>query len=110
MVFFYVTNVLDHKTFKQVFTWKRENLNSTFSAPYIKMKITFDVLDRLQENKVFQTAQTMNNILRSNKNDNFITTETVTFWIKGCLYGGEPALLEGLALFGEILLLWSSLL
>ena len=29
--------------------------------------------------------------------------------IRGCLYGGEPALLEGLALFGEILLLWSSL-
>ena len=27
------------------------------------MAITFDLLDRLQENKVFQTAQTMNNIL-----------------------------------------------
>ena len=30
--------------------------------------------------------------------------------LRGCLYGGEPALLEGLAIFGEILLLWSSLL
>ena len=36
----------------------RENLNST--------AITFDALDRFQENKVCQTAQTMNNILRSN--------------------------------------------
>ena len=44
----------------------RENLNSTFSASYIKMTISFDVLDRFQENKVFQIAQTMNNILRSN--------------------------------------------
>ena len=40
----------------------RENLNSTFSASYIEMAITFDALDRLQENKVFQTAQAMNNI------------------------------------------------
>ena len=30
------------------------------------MVITFDLLDRFQENKVFQTAQTMNNILKSN--------------------------------------------
>ena len=43
----------------------RENLNSTFSALYIKMTITFDLLDRFQENKVLQTAQTMNNILSS---------------------------------------------
>ena len=28
----------------------------------------------------------------------------------GCLYGGRPALLEGLVLFSKILLLWSSLL
>ena len=31
----------------------RENLNSTFSASYIKMTITFDVLDRFQENSLF---------------------------------------------------------
>ena len=30
------------------------------------MAITFDLLERFQENKVFQTAQTMNNILMSN--------------------------------------------
>ena len=30
------------------------------------MAITFDLLDRFQENKVLQTAQTMNNILKSN--------------------------------------------
>ena len=30
------------------------------------MAITFDLLDRFQENKVSQTAQTMINILRSN--------------------------------------------
>ena len=30
------------------------------------MAITFDLLDRFQENKVFQTAQTINNILTSN--------------------------------------------
>ena len=29
------------------------------------LAITFDVLDRFQENKVFQTAQIMNNIQRS---------------------------------------------
>ena len=40
----------------------RENLNSTFSASYISMAITFDLLDRFQENK----AQTMNNVLKSN--------------------------------------------
>ena len=44
----------------------RENMNPTFSASYIKITITFDALDRFQENKVFQTAQTMNNILKSN--------------------------------------------
>ena len=44
----------------------RENLNSTFSALYIKMTITFDALNPFQENKVFQTVQTMNNILKSN--------------------------------------------
>ena len=43
-----------------------KSLNSTFSASYIKITITFDVLGQCQENKVFQTAQTMNNILRSN--------------------------------------------
>ena len=40
-------------------------MNSTFSASYIKITITFDVVDRFQENKVFLTAQIMNNILRS---------------------------------------------
>ena len=30
------------------------------------MAITFALLDRFQENKVLQTAQTMNNILKSN--------------------------------------------
>ena len=31
------------------------------------MAITFDLLDGFQENKVFRTAQTMNNVLKSNK-------------------------------------------
>ena len=31
------------------------------------MAITFELQDRFQENKVFQTAQTMNNIIKSNK-------------------------------------------
>ena len=31
------------------------------------MAITFDLQDQFQENKVFQTAQTMNNITKSNK-------------------------------------------
>ena len=43
------------------------------------MAIMFDVMDRFQENKVLQTTQTMNNSLRSNKNDNFVIMETVTF-------------------------------
>ena len=43
------------------------NLNSTFSASYIKITITFDVLDRFQENRVLQTAQIMKNIPRSSK-------------------------------------------
>ena len=41
-------------------------MNSTFSALYITMTINFDVLDRFQENNVFRTAQTMNNILQLN--------------------------------------------
>ena len=43
------------------------------------MAITFDLQDRFQENKVFQTAQTMNNIIKSNKNGRFVPMETVTF-------------------------------
>ena len=47
------------------------------------MTVTFDVLDRFQESKVFQTAQTMNKISRSNtKNDSFVIMETVTFKIR----------------------------
>ena len=46
------------------------------------MAITFDVLDRFQENKVLQTAQIMNNIPRSSKNDSFVTMETVTFKLR----------------------------
>ena len=46
------------------------------------MAITFDVLDRFQENKVLQTAQIMNNIPRSNKDGSFVTMETVTFYIR----------------------------
>ena len=37
-------------------------------------------------------------------------TMPMIFSLRGCLYGGEPAFLEGLVLFDEILLLWSSLL
>ena len=33
--------------------------------PDFKITITFDALDQFQENKVCQTAQTMNNILKS---------------------------------------------
>ena len=43
------------------------------------MDITFDVLDRFQENKVLQTVQVMNNIPRSSKMVAFVTMETVTF-------------------------------
>ena len=47
------------------------------------MAITFDLQDRFQENKVFQTAQTINNIIKSNKkNGSFVLMETVTFLIK----------------------------
>ena len=46
------------------------------------MTITFDALDRFQENKVFQTAQTMNNILSQMQNGGFVTMETVTFQIR----------------------------
>ena len=46
------------------------------------MAITFDLLDRFQENKVFQRAQTMNNILKSNTNGSFVRMETVTFQIR----------------------------
>ena len=42
----------------------RENLISTFSVSYIQKVITFEVLERFQENEVFQTTQTMNNILK----------------------------------------------
>ena len=53
------------------------------------MIITFDVLDRFQESKVWQTAQTMNNILKSNKNGSFVAMETVTSLITNsekCLF------------------------
>ena len=46
------------------------------------MAITFDLLDRFQENKAFQTAQTMNNILKyysQIQNGSFVPMETVTF-------------------------------
>ena len=46
------------------------------------MAITFDVLDRFQENKVLQTAQIMDNIPRSTKNGSFVTKETVSFQIR----------------------------
>ena len=36
--------------------------NSETAEELIKIAITFDVLDRFEENKVFQTAQTMNYI------------------------------------------------
>ena len=46
------------------------------------MTITFDVLGRFQENKVWQTAQTMNNTLSQIQNGSFINMETVTFKIE----------------------------
>ena len=46
------------------------------------MTITFDVVDRFQENKVFQTAQKMNNILSQILNGSFVTMETVIFYIR----------------------------
>ena len=46
------------------------------------MAITLDILDRFQENKVFQAAQVMSNILRSSKSGSFLTMETVTFYIR----------------------------
>ena len=45
------------------------------------MIITFDVLDRFQENKVFQTAQII--IFQSQtQNSSFVTMEIVIFYIK----------------------------
>ena len=46
---------------------RKFELFSTFSALYIQMAITIDVLDRFQENIVLQTAQIMSNIPRSSK-------------------------------------------
>ena len=43
------------------------------------MAITFDVLHRFQENKVLHTAQIMNNIPSSSKNNSVVTMESVTF-------------------------------
>ena len=43
------------------------------------MTITFDVRNRFQENKIFLTAQTLNNIFKLNTNSSFVTMETVTF-------------------------------
>ena len=54
------------------------------------MTITFDVLVQFQKNKVWQTAQTMNNMLMSNQNGSFITMETIALRIRGsekCLFG-----------------------
>ena len=39
----------------------------------------FDVQDRFQENKVFKTAQIINNIQGQVKIGSFVTMETVTF-------------------------------
>ena len=43
------------------------------------MAITFDLLDRFQENKVLQSAQTMNKFLSQIQNGRFVPKETVTF-------------------------------
>ena len=51
------------------------------------MAITFDVVDRFQENKVFQTAQVMNNILRSSKNGTLVIMETKLEVQKKYLFG-----------------------
>ena len=37
---------------------------NVFSIIHLNMAITFDLLDRFQENKVFQTAQTMKNLFK----------------------------------------------
>ena len=65
--------------------FSRENLNSTFSASYIKMTIAFDVLYRFQENNIFSYStdnevrmliQTQND---QAQNGSFVTMEAVTF-------------------------------
>ena len=43
------------------------------------MAITFDLVDRFQENIVSQTAKTMKNILKSNTKWQVCLMETVTF-------------------------------
>ena len=43
------------------------------------MAITFDVRDQFQDNKVFHTAQVINNILNSNTKGCFVAIETVMF-------------------------------
>ena len=53
-------------------------MHTTFEN-ILQMAITFDVLDRFQENKVLQTTQIMNHIPRSSKNGSFVIMETVTF-------------------------------
>ena len=54
------------------------------------MAITFDILNQFHELQVFQTAKTMNDILKSNKSGSFVIMETVTFQIRNsekCLFG-----------------------
>ena len=46
----------------------RGNLHLKFSALHTEMVITLD-----QENKVWHTAQTINNILKSKRNGSFVT-------------------------------------
>ena len=43
------------------------------------MAVTFDVLDRFQENKVLQTAQIIITFRDQVKSCSFVTMETVTF-------------------------------
>ena len=52
---------------------------NVFSIIHLNMAITFDLLDRFQENKVFQTAQTMTNLFKVKYKCSFVPMETTIF-------------------------------
>ena len=79
------TNTKNFETDFKVYSQSRKFEFNGFSILHLNghnvSTITFDVVDRFQENKVFKTAQIINNIPKSSKNSSFVTVETVTFWI-----------------------------
>ena len=62
-----VPGATNTKNFDTDFKVSSQSRKFEFNVFSIKMAITFEVLDRFQENKVFKTAQIMNNISGSSK-------------------------------------------